>query len=48
MSETTVRDAFDGNTLEYYKIFLESLENAQMFFAYHDSEIIAAGIFVGA
>jgi lipid II:glycine glycyltransferase (peptidoglycan interpeptide bridge formation enzyme) len=46
MSETTVRDAFAGNTLEYYKVFLESLDNAQMFFAYHEDEIIAAGIFV--
>ena len=46
MSETTARDSFAGNSLEYYKIFLESLDNAQMFFAYHDGEIIAAGIFV--
>jgi len=46
MSETTQRDNFAGNTLEYYKIFLESLENSQMFFAYHEEEIIAAGIFV--
>jgi len=46
MSETTTRDSFAGNTLEYYKTFLESLENSQMFFAYHDGEIIAAGIFI--
>jgi len=46
MSETTARDSFAGNTLEYYKVFLESLENAQMFFAYHEGEVIAAGIFV--
>jgi hypothetical protein len=46
MNETTVRDSFAGNTLEYYKVFLESLENVQMFFAYHEEEIIAAGIFV--
>lgn len=46
MSETTARDSFAGNTLEYYKVFLESLDNAQMFFAYHEQEIIAAGIFV--
>lgn len=46
MSETTARDCFAGNTLEYYKTFLESLENSQMFFAYHEQEIIAAGIFV--
>lgn len=46
MSETTARDRFAGNTLEYYKVFLESLENSQMFFAYHEQEIIAAWIFV--
>ena len=46
MSETTARDSFAGNTLEYYKVFLESLENSQLFFAYHESELIAAGIFV--
>lgn len=46
MSETTSRDNFAGNTLEYYKVFLESLDNAQMFFAYHEGEVIAAGIFV--
>jgi lipid II:glycine glycyltransferase (peptidoglycan interpeptide bridge formation enzyme) len=46
MSETTARDSFAGNTLEYYKVFLDSLENSQMFFAYHEEEIIAAGIFV--
>jgi len=46
MSETTARDSFAGNTIEYYKVFLESLENSQLFFAYHEQEIIAAGIFI--
>jgi len=46
MNETTARDSFAGNTLEYYKIFLESLDNSQLFFAYHEWEVIAAGIFV--
>lgn len=46
MSETTVRNNFSGNTLKYYKVFLESLDNSQMMFAYHEQEIIAAGIFV--
>ncbi len=46
MSDTTSRDSFAGNTLEYYKVFLESLDDSQMFFAYHDGEVIAAGIFV--
>jgi len=48
MSETTSRDKFAGNTLEYYTSFLESLDDTQLFFAYHEGEIIAAGIFVGA
>jgi len=46
MSETTTRNKFAGNTLEYYKIFLESLENSQLMFAYHEGDIVAAGIFV--
>lgn len=45
MTETTTRDNFSGNTLEFYKVFLESLENSQLFFAYHEGEVIAAGIF---
>ena len=46
MQETTSRNNFAGNTLEYYKVFLESLDNSQMMFAYHEGEVIAAGIFV--
>ena len=46
MQETTSRNNFSGNMLEYYKIFLESLENSQMMFAYHEWEVIAAWIFV--
>lgn len=46
MSETTARNNFAGNTLKYYIKFLESLDNSQMFFAYHEWEIIAAGIFI--
>lgn len=46
MSETTSRDNFAGNTLAYYKIFLESLKNADLYFAYHEDDVIAAGIFV--
>ena len=46
MSETTSRDNFAGNTLKFYETFLESLEDSQLFFAYHEWEVIAAGIFV--
>lgn len=46
MQETTERDKFSGNTREFYMTFLEKLENSQLFFAYHDEEVIAAGIFV--
>ena len=48
MKETTSRDNFSGNTLEYYKIFLESLENSQLFFAYFEKKVIAWGIFIAS
>jgi len=46
MQETTKRDGFSGNTKDYYKTFLTSLENAELFFAYYEGKVIAAGIFV--
>ncbi len=46
MQETTSRDNFAGNTLKYYENFLENIENSQLFFAYYEENIIAAGIFV--
>jgi lipid II:glycine glycyltransferase (peptidoglycan interpeptide bridge formation enzyme) len=46
MKETSERNNFSGNTLEYYKIFLKSIEESQLFFAYFEKKIIAAGIFV--
>lgn len=46
MSETTSRDNFAGNTREYYEIFLSSLDESQLFFAYFENQVIAAGIFV--
>jgi len=46
MQETTSRDNFAGNTLKYYENFLENIENSQLFFAYYEEKIIAAGIFV--
>jgi peptidoglycan pentaglycine glycine transferase (the first glycine) len=46
IQETTERNNFSGNTLEYYQIFLESLENSQLFFAYFEKKVIAVGIFI--
>ncbi len=46
MKETTSRDNFSGNTLEYYKIFLQTLKNSELFLAYKNEEVVAGGIFV--
>jgi lipid II:glycine glycyltransferase (peptidoglycan interpeptide bridge formation enzyme) len=48
MAETTARDAFSGNSLHYYEIFLWSIEDSQLFFAYYEKQVIAAGIFVSS
>jgi lipid II:glycine glycyltransferase (peptidoglycan interpeptide bridge formation enzyme) len=46
MKETTGRNNFSGNTLEYYKTYLESIQESQLFFAYFEKKVIAAGIFI--
>jgi len=46
MLETTSRDWFSGNSLEYYKTFLESLKNSKLILASIDWVIIAWGIFI--
>jgi len=46
MLETTSRDNFSGNNLEYYITFLEKLENSELLLAYKDEEVIAGWIFV--
>jgi lipid II:glycine glycyltransferase (peptidoglycan interpeptide bridge formation enzyme) len=46
MRETTARDNFSGNNLEYYEKLLKNIESSQIFFAYFESKVIAAGIFV--
>lgn len=46
MNETTSRDNFSWNTFEYYKIFLHTIENSELFLAYKDEKVIAWGIFV--
>lgn len=44
MKETTSRDNFSWNNLDYYESFLESDIN-KLFLAYKDDEVIAGGIF---
>ena len=46
MLETTSRDNFSGNSLKYYKTFLNNLENSKLILAKKDWTIIAGGIFV--
>ena len=46
MLETTSRDNFSGNNLEYYITFLEKLENSELLLAYKDEEVIAGWIFI--
>jgi len=46
MQETTSRDDFAGNSLEYYRNFLEQIEESQLMFSYFEETVIAAGIFV--
>jgi len=41
MLETTSRDNFSGNNLEYYITFLEKLENSELLLAYKDDIVIA-------
>lgn len=45
MQETTSRDKFAWNTFDYYQEFLKQ-EVSHLFFAYHENEVIAAGIFI--
>lgn len=46
MMETTSRDGFSGNKLEYYVTFLETILNSSLLIAYKDNKPIAAWIFV--
>ena len=46
MLETTSRDNFSGNSLEYYSDFLNNLENSKLILAKKDDKVIAWGIFV--
>ncbi len=46
MQETSSRDHFLWNTLQYYQNFLENITESQLLFAYFEGKVIAAGIFV--
>jgi lipid II:glycine glycyltransferase (peptidoglycan interpeptide bridge formation enzyme) len=46
MNETTSRDWFNWNTFDYYKIFLNTLENSKLLLAYYEDKIIAWWIFI--
>jgi hypothetical protein len=41
MLETTSRDNFFGNSLEYYETFLKSLDNSKLILARKDQIVIA-------
>jgi len=46
MLETTSRDKFAGNSLEYYETFLNSLDNSKLILAKKDWVVIAGWIFI--
>lgn len=46
MMETTSRDGFSGNKLEYYVTFLDTILNSSLLIAYKDDKPIAAWIFI--
>jgi hypothetical protein len=41
MNQTTSRDKFSGNTLDYYKKFLAIIKESELIVAYKDSIAIA-------
>ena len=45
MLETTSRDNFNWNSLDYYISFLDSIKESKLFIAYFEEKAISAGIF---
>jgi len=45
MLETTSRDNFNWNSLDYYISFLSNIEESKLFIAYFEDKAISAGIF---
>ena len=46
MLETTSRDWFNWNSIDFYKIFLNSLDNSKLLLAYYEWQVIAWWIFI--
>jgi lipid II:glycine glycyltransferase (peptidoglycan interpeptide bridge formation enzyme) len=46
MKETTTRDGFSWNTLDYYFEFLNNLKNSKLLFASYEWKVISSWIFV--
>lgn len=46
MLETTTRDHFSGNTLEYYKHFLRMIPESSLIFTKYEEVVLSAGIFI--
>jgi len=46
MQETTTRDNFSWNKIDYYKIFLQTIKNSSLLIAYKDNTPISAWIFI--
>lgn len=46
MLETTSRDKFSGNTLEYYQKFLEKFTESELIFTKYDGKVLSAWIFI--
>lgn len=42
MLETTSRDKFSGNTLEYYQNFLEKFTESELIFTKYDGKVLSA------
>lgn len=46
MLETTSRDSFNWNSMDYYKIFLKTLKNSKLLLAYVNEKVIAWWVFI--
>ena len=46
MTQTTKRDGFSGNNLEYYQHFLQELEESELLGSFYGDVLIASGIFI--
>lgn len=44
--ETTNRNNFSANNCQYYEMFFKRLSEGELFFAYYQEKVIAAGIFI--